>query len=708
MKATLTHASRSQTAPVPSVQRALPPSGGLGNQALQTLLLSGTVQAGPAPAGSEVIGSPVPQGGGQPLPQPLRGFFEPRFGRDLGHVRLHTDSRATENAKALQARAYAVGSDIVMARGEYAPATDRGKWLLAHEIAHVVQARSAPSSSSPSVASVERDAEQAATSAVTGRPVHLQQYHDGRRLHRFGEPQHVPQTTYIAGQDPVHDGFLRQATTYHQTWGLSPQPMHALEEIIDDLSSGTGTIDRIRIVTHASQSNLYTALFTGGPLGITKDLLLTFGQNNQQGLRLLTGPLVGQPLVDQVLSHIRTTNVNVLQPFGLETPGSVPAGAVAELISRSVALLMFQRGTGGSQQQTPVVTTALETQLSGLRQQVQSPAPGGAGVTAAQARALQDAITGLTAFQLTRPTLGAATIRALTAANTAIGNDFRTKLNRVRTRFRSSSWIDIRGCNAGTDLSYLRAVADFFGMADQKPHVSAPDLFQSFPTLAYRAVQDRRITEWARNADVQAALGHWASVTGVYERFLWWRGRLLEILARDFAQRSAGGASGLTFSPPPLLGGLVGVMPMSLGLSLPSFEELRLQEPGLRPSGPATQFLQNSLVTWARAELARLTRPDALLRYYLESELVLPVQNQRDPRRITLFMKQGLEDPSMDNWLASVWAEAAPGLTALQSGRWNAADARQVEAVSELNRARRTVQMFISPDPLYQEHIKSV
>jgi pyrrolidone-carboxylate peptidase len=39
----------------------------------------------------------------------------------------------------MRARAFAAGSHIVFGRGEWAPATTEGRWLLAHELAHVVQ-----------------------------------------------------------------------------------------------------------------------------------------------------------------------------------------------------------------------------------------------------------------------------------------------------------------------------------------------------------------------------------------------------------------------------------------------------------------------------------------------------------------------------------------------------------------------------------------
>lgn len=79
------------------------------------------------------------RGRGNLLPEPMRAFFEPRFGRDFGGVRVHTDTRAAETARALNARAFTLGHDVVFGAGEYAPGTGEGRRLLAHELTHVVQ-----------------------------------------------------------------------------------------------------------------------------------------------------------------------------------------------------------------------------------------------------------------------------------------------------------------------------------------------------------------------------------------------------------------------------------------------------------------------------------------------------------------------------------------------------------------------------------------
>lgn len=86
------------------------------------------------PIVNEVLRSP-----GQPLDSAARAFFEPRFGRSFGHIRVHTDDRAAESAQAIGARAYTLGSHIVFAGGRYQTGTSTGRHLLSHELAHTAQ-----------------------------------------------------------------------------------------------------------------------------------------------------------------------------------------------------------------------------------------------------------------------------------------------------------------------------------------------------------------------------------------------------------------------------------------------------------------------------------------------------------------------------------------------------------------------------------------
>jgi hypothetical protein len=79
------------------------------------------------------------RGGGHPLSRADRCFFEPRFNHDFSQIRIHTDERAVDLAKSINARAFTFGKDIVFGPGQYQPRLLRGRRLLAHELTHVLQ-----------------------------------------------------------------------------------------------------------------------------------------------------------------------------------------------------------------------------------------------------------------------------------------------------------------------------------------------------------------------------------------------------------------------------------------------------------------------------------------------------------------------------------------------------------------------------------------
>jgi hypothetical protein len=99
----------------------------------------------------DVVGS----GGGSPLDRDTRSFMESRLGADFSDVRVHNDSKATESARSVQAHAYTVGNDVVFQSDKYAPESDSGKRMLAHELTHVVQQRSGPVDGTPAAGGIQ-------------------------------------------------------------------------------------------------------------------------------------------------------------------------------------------------------------------------------------------------------------------------------------------------------------------------------------------------------------------------------------------------------------------------------------------------------------------------------------------------------------------------------------------------------------------------
>ena len=79
------------------------------------------------------------RGGGKPLAESERAYFEPRFGADFSQVKVHTGAQAAESTRVMNAHAFTLGQDVVFGEGQYSPQTSSGKKLLAHELSHVMQ-----------------------------------------------------------------------------------------------------------------------------------------------------------------------------------------------------------------------------------------------------------------------------------------------------------------------------------------------------------------------------------------------------------------------------------------------------------------------------------------------------------------------------------------------------------------------------------------
>ena len=84
-------------------------------------------------------GFSVDIGPGEPIDRDTVRFMESRFNHDFGKVRVHSGKNADVAAGLINANAYTSGQDIVFGEGKYAPGTQEGRKLLAHELAHTIQ-----------------------------------------------------------------------------------------------------------------------------------------------------------------------------------------------------------------------------------------------------------------------------------------------------------------------------------------------------------------------------------------------------------------------------------------------------------------------------------------------------------------------------------------------------------------------------------------
>lgn len=144
---------------------------------------------------------------GRPLDSATRAFMEPRFGQDFSGVRVHDDSRAAASARSIDAVAYTVGRDVVLGDSQSESADSSSRYLLAHELAHVVQQRGSSASDSLTIAprqdAAEAVADATARDILSNQPV-LALGASERRLQRLGGNPSC--TTAQAGQ--IHQAIF--------------------------------------------------------------------------------------------------------------------------------------------------------------------------------------------------------------------------------------------------------------------------------------------------------------------------------------------------------------------------------------------------------------------------------------------------------------------------------------------------------------------
>jgi Domain of unknown function (DUF4157) len=142
------------------------------SSALPAVVMRSAEHAGIDPAAIELVARA--RRGGMPLEEVLRSRLEAALGARLDGVRVHTGADADAAARALGARAFAIGNDVFFRDGAYDPQQRDGQRLIAHEVAHTVQAHGAttPSEGAATVShpddAIEREADTFADAFVQG------------------------------------------------------------------------------------------------------------------------------------------------------------------------------------------------------------------------------------------------------------------------------------------------------------------------------------------------------------------------------------------------------------------------------------------------------------------------------------------------------------------------------------------------------------
>jgi hypothetical protein len=154
------------------------------------------------------------RGGGEPLPAAVRSYFEPRFGHDFSRVRVHADARAADTARAVQAQAYTIGGDIVFGPGRYAPESDAGKRLLAHELVHTIQqgASTPAGGGRGTIGRISRK-------GLMQRAPDIRELPPGMSCVTVTDPGHPAGTTVrFSSGTTLASGEDAHVTTFHSTW----------------------------------------------------------------------------------------------------------------------------------------------------------------------------------------------------------------------------------------------------------------------------------------------------------------------------------------------------------------------------------------------------------------------------------------------------------------------------------------------------------
>jgi hypothetical protein len=146
--------------------------------------------------------------GGNTLRPDVRAPFESSFRHDFSQVHVHSDTAAGEAASLLGARAFTVGRDIVFGRGQYSPDSQQGRWLLGHELAHVVQQSGSAQghAENASTAPIQRDlAIEPPHPNAVARTLTADQIREAIRFNqfRFKDPWDIRNVRDVMGIDPI-------------------------------------------------------------------------------------------------------------------------------------------------------------------------------------------------------------------------------------------------------------------------------------------------------------------------------------------------------------------------------------------------------------------------------------------------------------------------------------------------------------------------
>ncbi len=277
-------------------------------------------------------------GAGRPLPASERVYFEERMGRDFGAVRVHADARAGGLARGLRAQAFTVGRNIVFADGRFAPGTDPGRRLIAHELVHVLQQN--PTTAHTERASLAREPRSHAPDP-SREPTMLRRQPENCPSDREVEPEHPGTCPEITRDDQESSRFAGFGPSVREVFpfecyvlenlpvgGVEFGTPSALEEIADSLLLNPGVTMHLTGFTDClGSASTNSSLRTERAFAVEEHLITVLGVDPNLVFVETEGETTYLAANESAVARARNRAVAIYLDMGQSSPAGAPAPA---------------------------------------------------------------------------------------------------------------------------------------------------------------------------------------------------------------------------------------------------------------------------------------------------------------------------------------------------------------------------------------------
>lgn len=256
------------------------------------------------------------------LPEALQQRMESAFQADFSDVAVHADST---RAATMGALAYTEGSDLHFAPGQYSPGSSRGRELIGHELAHVLQQRDGRVRATSRVDGVavnddqglERDADRQSRRALQAQPVRPMATAKGETS-RQSAVQRKQESSFPEELTEEQMGgaaqMRRSPASARSSNGETPTQHHGGPRAVMQMRGGP-TVGRLCVISNAVNEGLTAghAWLSYTPTGGLETTYGTWGNRDPIGLH--TNLEVGRPFKARRCTDVDAVDVASLGTF---------------------------------------------------------------------------------------------------------------------------------------------------------------------------------------------------------------------------------------------------------------------------------------------------------------------------------------------------------------------------------------------------------